>query len=151
MAKELKPKPPKESGPAGTLRRLVDVLAASRLCYGEAVQAGGRTVIPVSRVRVSGGYGFGRSEREDVAAPDGGRGSGGGGGGHLDATPVGFIDVGPDGSRFHEIPDPDRVGRNLKAGAAAATALLTGLAGARRLGGRRSAARGGASRGLLGR
>jgi uncharacterized spore protein YtfJ len=124
MAKE--PKPAK----GFSVERLLDRVTRARLCYGEPVESGGRTVIPVSRVRLSGGLGFGRGAGADA---DSGDGSGGGGGGHLDAQPVGFIDVGPEGSTFVEIPDPDRHARNLKAVATAATALLTGLAGARRL------------------
>ena len=84
------------------LRRLVDAVATSRLCYGEPVREGERTIIPV---------------------------------------------VGPDGSRFVEIPDPDRTQNVLKAGAKAFGTVLTAVAGARALAG-------GAKRrpaGLLGR
>jgi uncharacterized spore protein YtfJ len=126
------------------VRRLIDAVATARLCYGEPVREGERTIIPVSRVRVSGGWGFGRAER---AKASGEPGSGGGGGGSLDAHPAGFIEVGPDGARFHEIPDPERTQRLLRAGAAAATTVLAGIAGVRgmrRLGGRKPA-------GLLGR
>ena len=118
----------------GQARRLVDGLAGARLCYGEPVDAGGRTVIPVARVRATGGYGFGRGEGGDQ---DGGEGSGGGGGGHFDATPIGFIEVGAEGAQYHEIPDPERHQRNLKAAASAATALFAGIAGVRRLTSRR--------------
>ena len=114
------------------LRRLIDAVAAARLCYGEPVREGDRTVIPVSRVRVRGGWGFGRGERAAGKAssePSGG----GGGGGHLDAQPAGFIELGPDGARFHDIPDPDRSLRLLRAGAAAATTVLAGVAGVRGL------------------
>jgi uncharacterized spore protein YtfJ len=114
------------------LRRLIDAVATARLCYGEPVREGDRTVIPVSRVRVAGGWGFGRAERpaksKGPAEP-----SGGGGGGSLDATPAGFIELGPDGARFHEIPDPERTQRLLRAGAAAATTVLAGIAGVRGL------------------
>ena len=112
-------------GPVG---RVLDAVGRSRLTYGEPVQAGGRTVIPVTRVRATGGHGWGRGQDAD-----GGEGGGGGWGGTFDAQPVGFIDMGPEGTTYHEIPDPDRLGRNLKAGAAALTAVLGGLAGARRL------------------
>ena len=133
------PKPPKDAGPAAQLRRAVDALTGARLCYGDPVQAGERTVIPVARVRVSGGYGFGRG---GGGAADSGEGTGGGGGGHLDATPIGFIEIGPGGSRYQDIPDPERLARTLKAAAGAATALITGIAGARRLTlGRRTPAR----------
>jgi uncharacterized spore protein YtfJ len=114
------------SSRASRLDDLVRLVGRSRLTYGEPVQSGARTVIPVSRVRLSGGLGWGRGGGPSTDSDDG---SGAGGGGHLDAQPVGFIDMGPDGSRFVEIPDPDRMARNVKAGAAALTAVLTGLAG----------------------
>jgi uncharacterized spore protein YtfJ len=124
------------------LRRLADAVAGARLCYGEPVREGDRTVIPVSRVRVAGGWGSGRGPRR--AKEDEGEGSGGGG--LVEAVPAGFIEVGPDGARFHDIPDPERAGRLLRAGAAAFTTVVAGVAGARRLrGGRRRPA------GLLGR
>jgi uncharacterized spore protein YtfJ len=53
-------------------------------------------VIPVASVRTAGGWGFGNEPS---------RGSGGGGGGALDARPVGFIEIGPDGTRFEPIDD----------------------------------------------
>jgi hypothetical protein len=81
------------------------------------VQAQGRTVIPVARIRAAGG---------------GGRD---GGGGRLSAEPVGFIEVSADGARFEPI------GRGRVAGriAAAGGAALTGLAAAAALRQRRAA------------
>ena len=111
------------------LRRLIDVVASSRLTYGEPVRQGDRTVIPVSRVRVSGGWGFGQAPK--LVKDDYGRG--GGGGGSLDAQPAGFIEIGPEGARFHEIADPEHSQRMLKSGAAAVTTVLAAVAGARRL------------------
>ena len=70
-----------------------------------------------------------KSDREE--------GHGAGGGGNVEAIPAGFIEIGPAGATFHEIRDPERTGRLLKAGAAAATTLLAGFAGARRLRGAR--------------
>jgi hypothetical protein len=70
------------------MRRLLTAASGARLCFGEPVSAGGRTVITVARVRGGAGGGLG------------------GGGGSFDAAPVGFIEVGPDGSRFEAIPDP---------------------------------------------
>jgi uncharacterized spore protein YtfJ len=93
-------------------RRLFDAIAESRLCYGEPVTHGDRTVIPVSRVSVKGGYGSG-----------GGSQSGGGGGGQLDARPAGFIEIAADGSRFQPIGDPGRTERLLLAAAAVAGVL----------------------------
>jgi uncharacterized spore protein YtfJ len=114
------------------LERLIDRATGARLCYGEPVEAGATTVVPVSRVRAYGGYGWGSGS----GAQDEGEGSGGGGGGFLDAQPLGFIEVRDGGTRYVPIPDPERPQRLLKAGAAAFATVLTGLAGARRLGGR---------------
>lgn len=124
------------------LRRLIDAIASTKLVYGEPVREGDRTIIPVARVRVSGGWGFGKGDREKGQVESG---SGGGGGGSLDAMPAGFIEVAPDGARFHEIADPERTSRLLKTGAAALVTVATGLAGARQL------RRGFGARKLLGR
>ena len=69
----------------------------------------GRTVIPVASVRTAGGYGFG-------GEPVGPQRSGGGGGGALDARPVGFIEITPDGTRFERIDDGRMALRALAAG-----------------------------------
>jgi uncharacterized spore protein YtfJ len=118
---------PRRGPRAGGLRGLLDGLVGARLCYGEPVIAGERTVIPVARVRASGGGGWGRGGGGD------GDGAGGGGGGHLDATPIGFIELDDAGARYHPIPDPDQVARTLRAAAGAVATLATGLAAARRL------------------
>ena len=117
------------------LGRVLDRVTGARLCYGEPVVADGRTVIPVSRVRAAGGGGWGSGGTAD----DGG--GGGGGGGWLEAEPLGFIEVSAAGSRYVEIPDRERVQRTLRAGAAAFSTLAAGLAGARRLRGRRDGRR----------
>jgi uncharacterized spore protein YtfJ len=103
-------KPEKALPPA---QRALARLTGARLCFGRPVEAKGRTVIPVASVRTAGGWGFG-NERD-------GRGAGGGGGGALDARPVGFIEIGPDGTRFQPIDD-GRVA--LRAIAAGSLALL---------------------------
>ena len=113
----------------GPLRRMLDAATGARMTYGEPVRVGERTVIPVARLRISGGGGFG----EGRGGEGEGTGGGGGGGGHLDATPVGFIEVGPDGARYVAIPDPDQLGRTLRA-AAAALVTLSGAAALRRRG-----------------
>jgi uncharacterized spore protein YtfJ len=135
-----KPEPKRPKRPP--IERLLDRVTGARLCYGEAVTSGDVTVIPVSRVRLSGGFGFGGGS----GGGDEGGGSGGGGGGHLDASPLGFIEVGPAGTRYHQIPDPERAQQMLRAGAAAIATVAAGLAGARRLRGSR---RGRRARGLL--
>jgi uncharacterized spore protein YtfJ len=104
-----KPPPPVKVPPAV---RVLARMTGARLCYGKAVSAGGRTVIPVASVRSVGGGGFGLST---------GEGQGGGGGGLLDARPVGFIELGPDGTRFERIDD-GRIA--LRAAAAGSLAIL---------------------------
>ncbi len=101
----------------GPVRRLIDAATGAKLCYGEPVRAGERLVVPVARVSAVGGWGFGRG-----GGTDGGDGLGHGGGGTLEARPTGFIEVGPDGARYEAFPDPDQLGRTLRA---AATALVT--------------------------
>ncbi len=125
-----------------SVHKLVERLSGARLCYGEPVRVGERTVIPVARVRSAGGGGFGRSDggraAQDLSAPEpadrsGDVGSGGGGGGFLEAQPMGFIDISPAGARFEAIVDPDRVAHGVRAVAKALTALLGVVAGAREL------------------
>ena len=130
------PKKGERKGPrAGGVRGLLDGLVGARLCYGEPVVTEGRTVIPVARVRLAGGGGYGSGDSGE---------DGGGGGGYLEATPQGFIEFDDDGARYHPIPDPDRLGRTLRAAAGAAATLAFGLAAARRARGRgRLALRGG--------
>src|SRR4051812_22017263 len=100
-------------------RRFANRLAGARLCYGKPVHVGDRAIVPVARVRAMGGFGWG--SQKDT-------GDGGGGGGTLAASPVGFIDIGPEGARFEAIPDPDRTARLLKAGAVAVATVLAATA-----------------------
>jgi uncharacterized spore protein YtfJ len=103
VAKEPKPPKPAKASRMASIRQLVDAVAGARLCYGDPVTAGDRTVIPVARVRVVGGGGFG-SGRGGESPTD--EGKGGGGGGYVDAQPLGYVEVGPEGTRYVEIPDP---------------------------------------------
>ena len=112
----------------GGLSGVLDRLAGARLCYGEPVLARDRTVIPVARVRGAGGSGWGSGGGGD------GTGEGGGAGGWLEATPIGFIEIGDGGVRYHRIPDPERPQRLIKAAAAAIATLAAAAAGAKRLG-----------------
>jgi uncharacterized spore protein YtfJ len=90
-----------------------------RVAYGKPIRAGDRTIIPVARVRVRGGFGFGSAPRDQG-------GEGGGGGGTFDAQPVGFIESGPEGTRYERIPEPR--GRAGRLAAATAAGVLTGAA-----------------------
>jgi uncharacterized spore protein YtfJ len=71
--------------------------AQASAVFGEAVQDGGLTVIPVARARFGfgGGAGSGGRQGED--------GSGGGGGGGAAVTPIGFIEVREGGATFTRI------------------------------------------------
>ena len=96
------------------------------------------------RTAGGGGFGSGRDEQQQS-------GGGGGGGGWLDATPLGFIDAGPEGARFETIPDPEAPVRMLKGGATAIATVVTTIAGVRALRARRRGRALGGPRGLLGR
>ena len=104
-------------------QRVLARLTGARLCFGRPVEVKGRTVIPVASVRTAGGYGFG-------GEPDGRQRSGGGGGGALDARPVGFIEIGPEGTRFEPIDDGRAALRTIAAGSFAV--LVVGRALVRR-------------------
>jgi hypothetical protein len=105
--------PAPRSGPR-SFADLVERVTVGRLCYGEPVSAGGRTIVPVTRVRASGGD-------------------------RLDARPMGYIEVGADGTRFEPIHDPEAGVRMLRAAATAAITVAGAVAGLRALrrGGRR--------------
>jgi uncharacterized spore protein YtfJ len=118
MARKVDPATARMLGVRGVITRL----GGARLCYGEPVKVGERTVIPVARVRALGGGGFGSGDEADT---------GGGGGGLVDAMPMGFIDAGPEGARFEPIHDPDAPVRALKGGATALATLVTTVAGVR--------------------
>jgi hypothetical protein len=105
------------------VQRALARATGARLCFGRPIEGkGGRVVIPVASVRTAGGWGYGNE-------PDG-RGGGGGGGGALDARPVGFIEIGPDGTRFERIDDGRMALRALAAGSLAL--LVVGRALTRR-------------------
>ena len=99
--------------------RLLDTFDAMRkeanvnACFGAPVTVEGQTVIPIAKV----GYGFGvgtghpraskAGGREDFSIPSSG-GQGGGGGG-LTSSPIGVIEIGPEGVRLEPILDQQRV------------------------------------------
>ena len=108
------------------LRSLAGRLQGARLCYGEPVTTDGRTVITVARVSARGGFGVG-------VGGERGTDEGGGGGGELRATPVGYIELTADGSRFVPIDDPTADARMVRAVASSLGGLWITLAIARRL------------------
>lgn len=97
------------TNPAGTtttpaaleqLARLPEFAGASS-CFGEAVTAGERTVIPVAEVQYGLGFGWGggRDAKSDSM------GNGGGAGGGARSRAVAVIEVGPDSVRVLPIED----------------------------------------------
>jgi uncharacterized spore protein YtfJ len=107
------------------LRHALAGLQGGRLCYGDPVRNGDRVVVPVARVSTAVGGGFGSGRPQE--------GGGGGGGGWVEAAPVGFIDVGPDGARFQPIPDPVGTARGVRNVIGGVTALAGVIAGAKAL------------------
>jgi uncharacterized spore protein YtfJ len=78
-------------------RSIVDH-AGAKMVFGEPVSAGGRTIVPVAKIR----YGFGAGS----GAKASGEQHGGGGGGGLVAKPVGVIEVSESGTRFIPFSTP---------------------------------------------
>lgn len=88
------------SGADAFLERLAGRMGAhagASVVFGEPVERGGVTVIPVARAR----WGFGGG-----AGSRGGEGGGSGGGGGMIVSPVGYIEMQEGQSRFRPIPDP---------------------------------------------
>jgi len=105
------------------LQKALARLTGARLCYGRPVELKDRVVIPVASVRTAGGWGYGHG-------PAAREGYGGGGGGALEARPVGFIEITPQGARFERIDDGQMALRAIAAGSLAV--LIVGRALARR-------------------
>ena len=97
-----------EGGPMERLlERLMDRTGGHvgvQTAFGEAIQRGELTVVPVARARWLFGAGGGSGPNPDDEAEGLSSGSGGGGGGTV--TPVGFVEIGPSGAIFRPIADP---------------------------------------------
>jgi uncharacterized spore protein YtfJ len=97
------------SGTGSLVERVVRQMGLSasvQAVFGPPVEAHGRTVIPVARVYFLYGAGLGPElAGRTVERPPDGRlapalSSGGGGGGMGIARPAGYIEMGPEGTRF---------------------------------------------------
>lgn len=84
------------------LAERVGARANVQAVFGEPVERGGLTVIPVAKVRWGFGGGSGSGKNEDKH--ESGTGSGGGGG--AQATPVGYIEIADGVAGFRPIKDP---------------------------------------------
>jgi uncharacterized spore protein YtfJ len=82
--------------------------ANARMVYGDPVQQGDRTIIPVARV--SARFGFGGGSGTGKRAGEGSSsGTGGGGGGDIKAVPIGYIEMTPQGTEFRPIEDETQI------------------------------------------
>ena len=81
--------------------------AEAATIFGEPVERGDCTVIPVGRAssRFGFGGGTGTGPTDDAKGTSVGGGGGGGGGGSLDVKPIGYIEITSSGSRFVQITD----------------------------------------------
>ena len=82
--------------------------ATASAVFGDPVEKGGVTIVPVARVRYGVGGGFGRGpgkkKRDEEAADQVGYGQGGG----VQATPVGYIEIAGGEAEYKRIVDPVR-------------------------------------------
>ena len=88
----------------------VQTTASVKAVYGEPITAEGKTIIPVARVR----YGFGGGGGTQKVEPGSDSGTpkqnvGGGGGGGVEVSPVGFIEITPEETRYVSFEDRRRV------------------------------------------
>ena len=68
--------------------------------FGEPVQTGEKTIIPVASIAYGFGGGFGQGNKRGAAPDPESEGSGGGAGGGLRASAKGIYEVTPAGTRF---------------------------------------------------
>jgi Sporulation protein YtfJ (Spore_YtfJ) len=78
--------------------------ASVQAIFGEPIQRGSLTVIPVARVRWGFGGGAGTGPIEGEGGPATGSGSGAGGG--VSADPIGYLEIDEDGAAFKPIVPP---------------------------------------------
>lgn len=93
--------------PFEAIAELLERSISIRHVYGEPVQHGDTTVIPVAQVAYGFGAGGGRGPGRARPNRSGGQGAdkdleaqGAGGGGGVRMTPVGALEIGPQGIRF---------------------------------------------------
>jgi uncharacterized spore protein YtfJ len=97
---------------AGTMISHFARVASAQSCLGEAVTAGGHSIVPVAAVNLSAGYGmgFGSGSGGDSSGQGSGSGGGGGGGGASSARIVAVIDVSDQGVDVRPIVDATMLG-----------------------------------------
>jgi uncharacterized spore protein YtfJ len=119
-----------QGGAEGLLDRLanrVGLHARASAVYGEPVERGDLTVIPVAKVRA--GFGGGTGSMPAAGGEGDNLSEGGGGGGGFIASPLGFIEVRESGATFRRIEDPVAYWPLALAGGVATWLVLRGLRG----------------------
>ena len=74
--------------------------ASIRNVFGEPIQAGEKTIIPVARIAYGFGGGFGEGHLKEGVQKPGSEGSGGGAGGGLHASAKGVYEITSSRTRF---------------------------------------------------
>ena len=102
----------------GIVERVQDT-ATVKTAYGDHIEAEGRTIIPVARMRYGFGGGGGTGENpsdqdnDDTNSHDADAklmtGSGGGGGGGVEVSPIGVVEITAEQTRFISFEDKRRM------------------------------------------
>jgi len=83
--------------------------ASAATVYGDPVEAEGKTIIPVAKVRYGFGAGGGDGVNDDSGEAAESEGFGGGGGGGVEITPVGFIEITAGETRYVSLDERQRI------------------------------------------
>jgi uncharacterized spore protein YtfJ len=87
--------------------------ASVKNVFGEPVQAGDKTIIPVAQIAYGLGGGYGKGPKKGNPSLQGAeqdnKGEGAGGGGGMAARPKGVYEVTPAGTRFIPVTDPKQI------------------------------------------
>ena len=96
------------SGPQDAmLEKMVEKVggrASVKAVFGEPIVRGGKTVVPVAKIRWGFGGGSGTGTSETQEGPQTGSGSGGGGG--VTAEPIGYLEIDETSAAFRPIAPP---------------------------------------------
>ncbi|HAL48293.1 MAG: hypothetical protein FI707_03005 [SAR202 cluster bacterium] len=111
-----------------TVRHLLDSIAdrlhtsaSAATVYGDPVEAEGKTIISVAKVRYGFGAGGGEGVSEESEDSADKEGFGGGGGGGVEITPMGFIEITAGETRYVSLDERQRIVKIL------AVAVIIGL------------------------
>lgn len=108
---------------AEKLARRLGASATAGAVFGDPVERGDVTVIPVAKIKYGFGAGGGAGTDDDGDSS----GFGGGGGGGLGATPIGYIEIREGHAEFNDIRSPAEVWPLIVAGGVATWLVFRGL------------------------